>query len=130
VAIPHFSHLEIVMNTRNHLFAAIATALTLLLAVPGAATADVTGAQIAAAKTPADHEAIAKAYDADAASAEAKAREHEAMAKTYRSAGGQKAYTNSMVRHCERLVKDYKEAATDYRALAAEHRGMAKDTAK
>ena len=88
------------MNTRNHLFAAIATALTLLLAVPGAATA------------------------------EAKAREHEAMAKTYRSAGGQKAYTNSMVRHCERLVKDYKEAAADYRALAAEHRGMAKDTAK
>jgi hypothetical protein len=35
-----------------------------------------------------------------------------------------------MVRHCERLVKNYTDAAADYRALAAEHRGMAQDTAK
>ena len=52
------------------------------------------------------------------------------MARTYRSTGGPKSNTNSMVRHCERLVKNYTEAAADYRALAAEHRGMAKDTAK
>jgi len=37
------------MNTRNHLFAAMAATLTLFLAVPGSATADVTEAQIAAA---------------------------------------------------------------------------------
>jgi len=65
------------MNTRNQLFAAMAAALTLFLAIPGSATADVTEAQIAAAKTPADHEAIAKAYDAEAAAAEAKAKAHE-----------------------------------------------------
>ena len=73
------------MKTRNNLFAAMAAALTLFLAVPGAATADVTEAQIAAAKTPADHEAIAKAYDAEAA--EAKAKAHEGMARTYRAGG-------------------------------------------
>lgn len=118
------------MKSQKNLLAAAAAVLALCLASPLPAAADVTEAQIAAARTPADHEAIAKAYDADAASAEAKAREHEAMAKTYRSAGGQKSYTNSMVRHCDRLVKEYTEAAADYRALAAEHRGMAKDTAK
>ena len=118
------------MKSQKNLFAAAAAVLALCLASPLPAAADVTEAQIAAARTPADHEAIAKVYDADAASAEAKAGEHKAMAKTYRSAGGQKPYTNSMVRHCERLVKDYTEAAADYRALAAEHRGMAKDAAK
>ena len=114
------------MNTRNQLFAAMATALTFLVAVPGSATADVTEAQVAAAKTPADHEAIAKAYDADAAAAEAKARTHEGMARMYRVGGGApKASSTAMVRHCDRLVKDYSAAAVEYRGLAAEHRKLA-----
>ena len=46
----------------------------------------VDSAQIAAAKTPADHEAIAKSYDAEAVAADAKATAHESMAKTYRPA--------------------------------------------
>ncbi len=95
------------------------------------AVADVTEAQIAAAKTPADHEAIAKSYDADAAAAQAEASKHEAMARAYGTAGGpKKTGPNSMVRHCERLVKSYTDAAADYRALAAEHRSMAQDAAK
>ena len=119
------------MNTRNQLFAAMATALTLFLAVPGSATADVTEAQIAAAKTPADHEAIAKAYDAEAASAEAKAKAHETMARMYRAGGGApKAPSAAMVRHCDRLVNDYSAAAVEYRGLAAEHRKLAAGDAK
>ena len=114
------------MNTRNQLFAAMAAALTLLLAVPGSATADVTEAQIAAAKTPADHEAIAKAYDAEATAAEAKAKAHEGMARTYRTGGGTpKASPTVMVGHCDRLMKTYSAAAVEYRALAAEHRKLA-----
>ena len=114
------------MNTRNHLLAAMATALTLFLAVPGSATADVTEAQIAAAKTPADHEAIAKAYDAEAAAAEGKAKAHEGMARTYRAGGGTpKASPTAMVGHCDRLMKSYSAAAVEYRALAAEHRKLA-----
>ena len=119
------------MKLHSNSLAALAAVLALGLATPLPAAAEVTEAQIAAAKTPADHEAIAKAYEADAATADAKAKEHEAMARTYRSTGGPKSNTNStMVRHCERLVKDYTDAAADYRALAAEHRGMAKDAAK
>jgi hypothetical protein len=94
------------------------------------ATADITEAQVAAAKTPADHEAIAQAYDADVASAEAKARMHEAMAATYRAANSPKSTTNVMVRHCERLVKEYRAAASEYGALAAEHRRLARALAK
>lgn len=119
------------MNLHNNSLAAIAATLTFCLVSPLPAAAEVTETQIAAATTPADHEAIAKSYEADAITAEAKAKEHEAMARTYRSAGGPKSNSNSsaMVRHCERLVKEYTDAAADYRALAAEHRSMAKDAA-
>jgi len=119
------------MNTRNNLFAAMAAALTLFLAVPGPATADVTEAQIAAAKTPADHEAIAQAYDAEAAAADAKSKAHEGMARTYRAGGGApKASSAAMTGHCDRLMKSYSSAAAEYRALAAEHRKLATGNAK
>ena len=119
------------MSTRNNLFAAMAAALTLFFAVPGPAIADVTESQIAAAKTPADHEAIAKAYDAEAAAAEAKAKAHEGMARTYRAGGGgPKANSAAMTGHCDRLMKSYSSAAAEYRALAAEHRKLAAGNAK
>ena len=119
------------MKLHSNPFAAFAAVLALFASIPLPAVADVTAAQIAAARTPADHETIAKSYDADAAAAEAEASKHEAMARTYSSAGGpKKTGPNSMVRHCERLVKSYTDAAADYRALAAEHRSMAKDAAK
>jgi len=120
------------MKLHNNSLAAFAATLAFCLASPLPAAAEVTETQIAAAKTTADHEAIAKAYEADAFTAEAKAKEHEAMARKYRSIGGPKSTANSspMVRHCERLVKSYTDAAADYRALAAEHHSMAKDAAK
>jgi hypothetical protein len=120
------------MKLHNTSLVAIAATLAFCLASPLPAAAEVTEAQIAAAKTPADHEAIAKSYEADAVTAEAKAKEHETMARKYRSIGSPKSNANSspMVRHCERLVKSYTDAAADYRALAAEHQSMAKDAAK
>jgi hypothetical protein len=120
------------MKLHNNSLAAFAATLAFCLASPLPAAAEVTEAQIAAAKTPADHEAIAKLYEADAVTAEAKAKEHDTMARKYRSIGGPKSTANSspMVRHCQRLVKSYTDAAADYRALAAEHHSMAKDAAK
>lgn len=118
------------MKLQSSLLAAAAAALALCIAVPNAATAEVTEAQITAARSPADHEAIAEAYEADAATADAKVKEHKAMARVYRSAGGPKSNGNSMVRHCDRLVNEYTNVAADYRALAAEHHNMAKDTTK
>lgn len=118
------------MKLNINSLAAVAAALVLFTSVPLVAVADVTAAQIAAAKTPADHEAIAQSYDADAAAAAA-ASEHEAMARAYRSAGSPKSTApNAMEKHCKRLVKIYTDAAADYRALAAEHRIMAQEAAK
>ncbi len=86
----------------------------------------VTPAQIEAAKTPADHEAIAAAYDREAAQLEAQAKEHEAMAKAYLSPGVKKGVeTSAMHAHCAKLAKQYSEAAKENRDLAAEHRKMA-----
>ncbi len=113
------------MNTRRHLFAALTAALALGIAIPGFASETVTAAQVAAAKTPAEHEAIAKAYDSKAVAAEADAKGHEAMARTYQVGGAPKGSSAAMVGHCERLVTSYRAAATEYRALAAEHRKLA-----
>lgn len=90
----------------------------------------VDSAQIAAAKTPADHEAIAKSYDAEAVAADAKASAHEVMAKTYRLGGapkGPNSANTAMAGHCEKLVKQYRGVAEENRLLAAAHRQMAKD---
>lgn len=119
------------MNTRFVSLAASAAATFLLLVVPVHAgeAADrqaPTAAQLEAARTPADHTAIAQAYEDEAAALESKARSHEAMAKIYRSGGGgPKSSAPAMVSHCDRLVKEYRAAAEDTRALAAAHRDLA-----
>jgi len=89
----------------------------------------VTPAQIEAAKTPADHEAIAAAYDKEAAQLESMAKEHEAMAKSYRAAaaGTKGSNPTAMAAHCNKLMTQYKAAAQENRDLAAAHRQMAKD---
>lgn len=88
----------------------------------------VTAAQLEAARTPADHEAIARAYDEEAASLERKAEAHAGMAKIYRGGGAPKAHSPSMISHCERLVAQYRGAAREARALASEHRAAAGTT--
>lgn len=116
----------------NSMFAAsiVAAGLVFSVATPVsvAQAADVTEAQIAAARTPADHEAIAAKYDAEAKAADEMAANHESMAKAYKAAGAKG--TQSMVSHCNRLVTQYRAAATEYRALATEHRAMAKAAVK
>jgi hypothetical protein len=85
-------------------------------------------ASIAAAKTAADHEAIAKAYDAEAATFEKKAEMHKSLAETYGAPGG-KPWQAAQAKHCESVATSLKTAAQGDRALAAEHRKMAKETA-
>jgi hypothetical protein len=103
----------------------VAAGLAFSVAAPVsiAQASDVTEAQIAAARTPADHEAIAAKYDAEAKAADEMAASHESMAKAYKAGnvkGGQ-----SMAGHCNLLVTRYHDAAKEYRALATEHRAMA-----
>jgi hypothetical protein len=84
-------------------------------------------AKIAAAKTAADHEEIAKWYDDQAAEAERKAEEHRKMGEAYKREPGPMGKTKTHFHeHCEALVRSYTAEAKEYRALAAAHREMAK----
>lgn len=83
--------------------------------------------QIAAARTPAEHEAIAAAYEQEATRLEAKAREHEKMAQAYSSAASKKGMASAaMHAHCAKLARQYSDAAKGNRELAKEHRAMEK----
>jgi hypothetical protein len=82
-------------------------------------------ARIEAAKTSADHQAIAKAYEAEAAAFEKKAEMHKNLAQTYGAPGG-KPWQASQAKHCDSVAASLKTAAQEDRALAAEHRNMAK----
>ncbi len=90
--------------------------------VPDAAT-------IAAAKTPADHEAIAKAYEEEAASLEKLAARHKDLGQTYGQPGG-KPWQAAQAKHCDSVATELAAAAKNERALAAEHRKMAKGAEK
>ena len=73
---------------------------------------------IAHAKAPADHEAIAAYYDAEAAENEKKARFHRTNVNMYSK--------TIFLAHCNGLVKAFQDAADQDKALAAAHRAMAK----
>jgi len=68
------------------------------------------------AKTPADHAALAKHYQAKAADARASAAEHEAMAKSY--SAGKLAERVQMQSHCKKLSEQYNAVAAQYDDLA------------
>ena len=90
--------------------------------------ADVTPAQISAAKTAADHEAIATAYEAEAVALDKKSEMHQQMADTYKL--GNKPVFIGPTKHCAALAKEFKAAAAENRALAAEHHQLAQSAAK
>jgi hypothetical protein len=84
-------------------------------------------AKIGAAKTAAEHDAIAACYDDMAKNAEAKAAEHQKMAKAYSMSGvGNQATKTHFHQHCEALIRSYGAEAKEYTALAKAHREMAK----
>jgi hypothetical protein len=86
-----------------------------------AAATEVDAAAIAAAKTPAAHQALADQYSALAAEATEHAKHHEAMGAQYRS-----DKTKGMAEHCEKLAQSYKDQATQYEALAKGEAAQAK----
>ena len=108
----------------------VASALLMLVvmtALPaiGAAVDDTNVEQmIENAKTPADHEAIAKYYDQQAAKAHEQMQWHEKLLKAYMA----NPRLSTMQMHCSRLVDLYKNEAKEDRKLAHEHREMARST--
>lgn len=112
------------MKSGISIWSAGIVALGLMTATASVPAAELDPATIAAAKTPADHEAIARAYEVEAAKLEDKAILHERMGEIYAQPGG-KPWAKAQVRHCKAVVADLKAAAREDRALAAEHRKMA-----
>jgi len=114
--------------TRTITTTVLAAALTLGLAsgAPRPATAAEKGMQqkVTAAKTAADHTALAAEYDELAKEAQAKAEEHRAMAAAYRKAGGAAAKAQ-LPEHCDGLVTVYEGAAKNYAEMARAHRELA-----
>jgi hypothetical protein len=103
-------------------------ALAALLALSAAPTfpvfaADIS-AKVAAAKTAADHEAIADAYAKEAQEAEARAEAHEKMAASYKGLGKTGQFHGDT--HCAAIAKRERDTAKDLNELAAAHRAQAK----
>lgn len=86
------------------------------------------------AKTAADHEKIAKHYDAKAAEYEATAKEHDELAAEYTKhpTGHDQKHPNMglTASHCKTLAEASRKAATASREIAAAHRAMAKQDSK
>jgi hypothetical protein len=83
-------------------------------------------AQIAAAKTAADHEAIAAEYSKQAAEAREQAAHHGKLAETYKRMG-KRAH---LAAHCQKLSADYSDSAKAFEALAEAHRALAREAGK
>lgn len=87
-----------------------------------AADADLS-AKVTAAKSAADHEALAESYAAEAKEAEARAAAHDKMAASYKGLGKTGAMHET---HCAAIAKRERENAKDLNALADAHRTQAK----
>lgn len=81
--------------------------------------------QIAEAKTPADHEAIAAYYEKQAQEAHQQHGLHQEFSKSYSTVPVLKTKTGA-VAHCNTIAKKYEDIAKEYEALAKMHREMAK----
>ncbi len=119
------------MNTIKTSLAAGLAALLLSAAPATYATADspVSAAQIESARTPAEHEAVAKLFEDEAAHLTQKSEMHGDMAKTF-GAPGLKPTQAAIARHCVALEREYRAAAKDNLALAALHHRMAREASK
>jgi len=117
-------------RTLTTLFAlAFGAALLVLPALRSDAQTDLS-AKIAAAKTTADHEAIAGEFEQEAKDLEAKAALHADMAKHY----GMEQYAHqrkpSLKKHCENLSASLKKAAEQAREIAKLHHELAQKAGK
>ena len=80
---------------------------------------------IESAKTRADHEELARYYEDEANSLNARAEEHKKMSVAYRAMSTGKGGLAGFVAHCDRLSAKYKEMAADDQALAKLHHQFA-----
>jgi hypothetical protein len=89
---------------------------------------------ITAAKTPADHKAVAVFYQAEGATWQREAEQHAALAKTLVSeAGGQNpsaSHHYERAEHCRKLADSLGQAAREAQSLAKIHESIAQSSTK
>lgn len=133
------NHLVNTRALRLAVFAVATAMLTAVVSVPaGAADNPLSKSElknlISNAETKAEHERIAKYFDAEAARYEADSKDHGELAQLYQrnTSATPTKYPGGMqsFQHCDSLSKSLKQAAEDARQLAAEHRGMEKEAKK
>jgi hypothetical protein len=114
-------------GSRRRIAAALVLATGALAGCAGFATAPSPALrqQIEAARTPADHQALAKHYVAEADAARAKAAEHRRMSTSYQGMIGGGRGGGSMAAHCNALASSFDGIAAQFDAMAASHRQMA-----
>ena len=79
-------------------------------------------AAIQNAKTPADHDALAKHYEDAAREMQAKADEHKKLLAQYQANKGLYGKSaQSLIDHCQGLIRIYEQAAAENRSMAAAH---------
>lgn len=124
------------MFTRYRILATLTAALLAAGALSNAVAAESPDVslehQVEMAQTQADHQAVAKRFEDEAAQLEKQAGEHERLAKRYRGGIGVGPKTNaaSLASHCDSMVKNLRASATDAREMARLHRDVAKQLAK
>jgi hypothetical protein len=105
---------------------------TALLAQPASradAEADLT-AKVVAAKTAADHEAIAAEFEQEAKDLEGRAAFHADLAKHYAMNRSGHTEKPRLEKHCEDLSASLKKAAEQAKEMAKLHRELARKAAK
>lgn len=118
------------MKSLRSVFACAVVAVTLLAAGLVVAADGPTPEAIENAKTAADHNAIAQAYDDQAKSLRAQAELHERMGTLYGSAASYKGVVAGMVNHCNQLTTSFNKAADQAEAMAKMHRQLAAQAPK
>jgi len=113
---------------RNHIIGSMALVGALLVAVANADPVDCRALdkKIAAAKTAADHTAIATCYDNNAKAAQASAEEHTKMAIAYRQSGGDPVVKLGLPQYSDAFAKTLGAEAKTYTKMADAHRELAK----
>jgi hypothetical protein len=110
---------------KRALVGAFAAALAIAWAAPAVRAADAitddnVDQAVAAAKTPADHQALAAYFTSKAEAATAKVDSHRRMATAF--SGKQKENWRT---HCDALIGAYKKEAKEYIALAKQQESLA-----
>ena len=80
------------------------------------------------AKTSADHNALARHYEAASEAARTKVKEHKRELEEYETHPYYGKRSQDLKAHCERLISSYEQAVEANAAMAETHRRMAAET--